>query len=212
MAMALLLIDIQEGAVQDLRDRAKDFEDSSDVLRIIDDFVVNVEDIAKACAEARTPVFHITTEFDEPVPVFTRRKLAMYSKGSSAAKEIECLSRMADEAGNEHHPRVIKQHYDAFSGTDIDAQLHGRGVDTLLVAGLYTHWCVLATVFGALSHGYRVCVLEDCVITERKHWDLGKMICAEVFNKRDKALNLCNSKTVISLLRATAHQAGRSSP
>ncbi len=42
-------------------------------------------------------------------------------------------------------------------------QLIGRGVTTLIVSGLETEICVLATVMGAIDHGFRVVIASDAV-------------------------------------------------
>lgn len=39
----------------------------------------------------------------------------------------------------------------------------GRGVTTLVVSGLETEVCVLATVLGAIDHGFRVVIAIDAV-------------------------------------------------
>jgi nicotinamidase-related amidase len=41
--------------------------------------------------------------------------------------------------------------------------LRGRGITTLIVSGLETEVCVLATVLGAIDHGFRVVVAMDAV-------------------------------------------------
>jgi nicotinamidase-related amidase len=41
--------------------------------------------------------------------------------------------------------------------------LIGRGVTTLIVSGLETEVCVLATVLGAIDHGFRVVIAMDAV-------------------------------------------------
>lgn len=41
--------------------------------------------------------------------------------------------------------------------------LIGRGVTTLVVSGLETEVCVLATVLGAIDHGFRVVIAMDAV-------------------------------------------------
>ena len=56
---------------------------------------------------------------------------------------------------------VTKQFPSAFFGTDLAQQLHGRGVDTVLVAGLTTSGCVRATALDALCHGFAPLVVSD---------------------------------------------------
>ena len=56
---------------------------------------------------------------------------------------------------------VRKTRVGAFSTTDLDEQLRGRGVDTLILAGLSTSGVVLSTVRDAHDRDYRVFVLAD---------------------------------------------------
>ena len=57
---------------------------------------------------------------------------------------------------------VRKTRVGAFSTTDLDAQLRGRGVQTLILAGVHTSGVVLSTVREAADRDYRLIVLEDC--------------------------------------------------
>ena len=54
-----------------------------------------------------------------------------------------------------------KKRYDAFSGTGLDAELRGQGIDTLVVAGLTTECCINSSVHAAFSRGYHVFVVRD---------------------------------------------------
>ena len=49
--------------------------------------------------------------------------------------------------------------YSAFAGHKLHRHLQDRGTDTLVVTGSETDVCVLATVIGAVDHGYRVIVV-----------------------------------------------------
>ncbi len=53
--------------------------------------------------------------------------------------------------------------YSAFDGTGLADWLHDRGVESLLVGGLATDYCVRASVLDALAAGFSVRVLEDGV-------------------------------------------------
>src|SRR5262245_37946356 len=50
----------------------------------------------------------------------------------------------------------------AFYNTGLDALLHARSIDTLLVAGVTTEVCVNTSVREANDRGYRCVVLADC--------------------------------------------------
>lgn len=56
-----------------------------------------------------------------------------------------------------------KKRYDCFLGTDLDFLLRSHGVNTLLITGVNTNSCVLATTTAANVRDYAVIVIEDCV-------------------------------------------------
>jgi nicotinamidase-related amidase len=60
---------------------------------------------------------------------------------------------------------LVKATGGAFSRTKLDDELHWRGVDTLIVAGLMTHLAVLATADDGSLLGYRVLVAADATAT-----------------------------------------------
>lgn len=62
-------------------------------------------------------------------------------------------------------PVVNKTAQGAFNSSAIDHVLRQMGVDNLVVAGMYTNHCVMATCIGAADAGYRVIVPEDAVGT-----------------------------------------------
>ena len=188
MNTALLMIDMQEQFRKKLRKRKN--------------FIDTVKRVASSCARARIPVFHITTEFPKHfLPLYNRVKgLSICIAGTPQAREIAELEAIACTKKGRYrqgHYFLVKPHYDAFFATPLDCQLRCLEVDTVLIAGLYTHWCVLSTVFGALSRNYRVHVIEDCVMSEKKHKDLARKICKHIFDKKTDALRLVRSAQVI---------------
>ncbi|WP_353847635.1 hydrolase [Sphingomonas sp.] len=56
---------------------------------------------------------------------------------------------------------VLKHHWGAFTGTDLDLQLRRRGVRTVVVAGIATNFGVESTVRSAWELSYDVVVVED---------------------------------------------------
>lgn len=56
-----------------------------------------------------------------------------------------------------------KKRYDCFLGTDLDFVLKSHGINTLLITGVNTNSCVLATTTAANVRDYSVIVVEDCV-------------------------------------------------
>ena len=58
-----------------------------------------------------------------------------------------------------------KKRYDCFVGTDLDFVLRTHGINTVLITGVNTNSCVLATATSANVRDYAVFVVEDCVDT-----------------------------------------------
>lgn len=54
-----------------------------------------------------------------------------------------------------------KRIYSPWVGTDLDAKLQSRKVDTLVVTGAETDVCVLAAVLGGVDLGYRIILVTD---------------------------------------------------
>jgi nicotinamidase-related amidase len=67
---------------------------------------------------------------------------------------------------------IEKLLYSSFVGTDLDAQLRARGIDTLVVAGFTTDCCVDCTVRDAFHLNYSVFLVADaCAAYEAPlHW------------------------------------------
>jgi len=61
--------------------------------------------------------------------------------------------------------------YSPFSGRRLGALLRARRADALVISGAETDVCVLATVLGAVDHGFRTVVVEDglCSSNDQTH-------------------------------------------
>jgi len=55
-----------------------------------------------------------------------------------------------------------KRRFSAFFKTDLDQTLRLHGIDTAVLCGIATHWCVLSSAFDALSNDFQAIILEDC--------------------------------------------------
>jgi nicotinamidase-related amidase len=91
---------------------------------------------------------------------------------------------------------IDKPVYSAFAGHKLAEHLHSRGVDTLVVTGSETDVCVLATVLGAVDHGYRVVVVADCLCSSS---DEGHDTLLSLYSKRfSQQIETADSETVLS--------------
>ncbi|MGD2068226.1 MAG: cysteine hydrolase family protein [Gemmatimonadota bacterium] len=80
--------------------------------------------------------------------------------------------------------KVVRKRYNsAFRGTSLRSYLDARGIDTLILVGLQTEYCVDTTCRVAFEHGYRVVMPEMTNST----YDNGELTAEEVhelFNRR----------------------------
>lgn len=57
---------------------------------------------------------------------------------------------------------IVSKHLpSSFSGTELQKELNGRGIEALILCGLMTHMCVDSTARAALELGYKVIVAAD---------------------------------------------------
>jgi ureidoacrylate peracid hydrolase len=155
--IALMLIDIQ-----------KDFcEDTSVGSRKNRKIIPYVIKLLKKSREKGIPIIHIrwmTHKNASTMPVkrvkTKETDWCMDKEGAGpAVKELEV---------EDGEYLVLKSTYSGFYDTDLDALLKKLGVKTLILAGLSTHVCVLATAFDATYRGYRIIVPRECVSSKRK--------------------------------------------
>jgi nicotinamidase-related amidase len=62
-----------------------------------------------------------------------------------------------------------KKTLDAFHSTALDYTLRTNLVDTVVVVGFHTNWCVESTARSAYDKGYRVIVIGDCTGTDTQY-------------------------------------------
>ena len=63
---------------------------------------------------------------------------------------------------------IEKLRFSAFHKTDLDQTLRIMGVDTVLVAGITLHWCVLLTAADAVANDFYTVIVEDLTACHTK--------------------------------------------
>jgi len=58
---------------------------------------------------------------------------------------------------------IEKKQAAAFFGTDLDAELRSRGIDTIVMTGCTTSGCIRASAIDSIQHGYHTAVVADAV-------------------------------------------------
>jgi ureidoacrylate peracid hydrolase len=94
-------------------------------------------------------------------PERRQTRLASLDEGAEGFKLYSALEVLPGD------PRVKKIKYSAFvtGSSDIDAQLKGRGIDTLLITGTATNVCCESSARDAMMLDYRVIMLSDANAT-----------------------------------------------
>lgn len=147
---ALVFIDLQE-----------DYLASPDLRPDRDEVVDAAASLLRNFRERGAPVAHVRTSVsptgDNAMPHRRDRPLCVAGTwGASAPRE---LTELTDEAV------VSKQHYSGFSDGNLDAWLRVRGVERVVIAGLYTHACVRQAAIDAYERGFDVYVALDACAT-----------------------------------------------
>ena len=89
---------------------------------------------------------------------------------------------------------VRKTRFGAFSSTDLYRDLHAKGVDTLVVAGISTSGVVLSTLRDAADQDYRLFVLADA--TSDPDPEVHRILIDKVFPHQADILNTDDLKTL----------------
>jgi nicotinamidase-related amidase len=89
---------------------------------------------------------------------------------------------------------VEKRVYSSFYETDLDSLLRslyrGRGVDTVILAGLHTHICIRHTSADAFFRGYNIIIASDGVQAfSQKDHEEGLKYLKEVYNAEIKTID-----------------------
>jgi len=137
MTTALVIIDVQRGMFSmpgfDLHDGEG-----------------TVDRIAALLERARaggTPVFFVQHDGGPEDPQFDR-------DGPGFPFHPKLAPRAAEDV-------TVKRKGSAFNGTGFDAKLRAAGIDTLVICGMQSEYCVDSAVRGAVERGYRVVLAAD---------------------------------------------------
>ena len=145
---ALVLIDLQQGIVaMDTAPRS-----SSQV-------VAGAKDLAARFREVGAPVVLVHVGFrtdGEKPPMHVDKPMAIPAGGTPSEwmQLVPGLHQDGDIV-------VLKHHWGAFTGTDLDLQLRRRGVKTIVLGGISTNMGVESTARSAWEHSYDLVIVED---------------------------------------------------
>jgi nicotinamidase-related amidase len=173
---ALLLMDFQVGILQGRDGAAGVLAAASGALT--------------AARSAQMQVVHVRVAFGEQdyASVPERNKSFTAARGArrlaDGTPDVEIHPDLAPAPGD---VVVTKTRVGAFSTTTLETHLRGRGIDTLVLAGVATSGVVLSTVRDAADHDYRLFVLRDCCLDTPEVHDL---LVAQVFPRQAEVIDV----------------------
>lgn len=122
--------------------------------------ISHVESLIEFARESNIPVYFVNSNLVSENQPMARKWGLHAEKGTWGAQIVDELTVPEDAT------IVKKPGYDGFYGTDLDQQLRSENIDTIIVAGVDTHVCVLQTAAGAFNHGYTVLGIPECMTTQ----------------------------------------------
>ena len=118
--------------------------------------------LLKAFRRADLPVIYTTIAYrpDLRDAGMWIRKVPALEILKRGTRMVEVDSRIAPIAGE---TVVEKTQASAFFGTDLDADLKSRGIDTIVMTGCTTSGCIRASAIDSIQYGYHTAVVADAV-------------------------------------------------
>jgi nicotinamidase-related amidase len=119
------------------------------------------------------PVIHLVTRYASREDIVSNPYWAMQS-GRDGVRGAIAEHNLDGGPGTELMPQILgpndvvldtKQRYDCFIGTELEHMLRSGGHDAILLFGVNTNSCVLATAIAASVRDWAVFVVEDGVDT-----------------------------------------------
>jgi len=126
------------------------------------------------CRSAGLPVVHLMTRYRDGEEIRANPFWRTRAEDPKDTRKNVMRHNISGGPGCAIMPQLLdprdfvvdtKKRYDCFLGTDLDFLLRSHGVNTLLITGVNTNSCVLATTMAASVRDYSVIVVEDCVDT-----------------------------------------------
>jgi nicotinamidase-related amidase len=124
------------------------------------------------CRSVNIPVIHQVTTYRDADEIRTNPFWRTRAEDPNTTRKNVMRHNIIGGAGCTVIPQLhddgdfivnTKKRYDCFLGTDLDFLLRSHGINTLLITGVNTNSCVLATTTAANVRDYAVIVVEDCV-------------------------------------------------
>ena len=114
---------------------------------------------------ARSHSFPVAFSMDSFLPgdfIFKGKMKEHSIRGTEGAEVMDDLHQTTTDL------YVPKRRFSAFFKTDLDQTLRLYEVDTVVLTGINTHWCVLTSALDALANDFNAVIIEDCCASYKK--------------------------------------------
>ena len=127
-----------------------------------------------AARQVGVPIVHLVTSYRDVAEIRSNPFWRTRADDPDASRKNVERHNIEGSPGTEIMPGLrdpgdyivnTKKRYDCFVATDLDFMLRRHGINTLLITGINTSSCVLATAIRANVLDYAAIVIEDCVDT-----------------------------------------------
>jgi len=150
--MALILIDMQN-----------DFVSWTPYASAI---VPNLKKVLTTCRSNLISVVHVIRHYSEDASDVELPRVENFLKRPFVVGGTPGAEVVPQLAPTEGEPVIIKKRWSAFFRTGLKFLLEEKGLDTIIVGGIFTPNCVRTTVFDAIALDLHVYVLTDGTASE----------------------------------------------
>jgi nicotinamidase/pyrazinamidase len=118
--------------------------------------VPNINRLTDIARSKNIPVIFSMDSFMRGDFIFQGRMREHSIRGTDGAKLYHGLSHTDKDIFS------YKRRFSTFFKTDVDQTLRLFKVDTVVLTGINSHWCVLSSALDALSNDFQAYIIEDC--------------------------------------------------
>jgi maleamate amidohydrolase len=148
---AAVFIDLQEEHRKDSRYLVEGFSD----------LLANVQRLQAAARANGVPLYHWAYIVDLDTQERPFHPLDGNGKSAFSSKDDPLTAICAEVAPGDGETLLVKAHASAFRTAEAIELLKARGIEWLIVAGVWTEACIDATVRDAVTAGFRVLLVKD---------------------------------------------------
>lgn len=132
------------------------------------------EKLFKQARAAGIPVFHCVATYRDSEEIALNPAWKHRGEDPNNPRKNVLKHNIVGMPGCEVMPTLLderdfiidaKKRYDCFTATDLELSLRAHGVNTVLITGVNTNSCVMATSTAACCRDFAVVVVSDCVDT-----------------------------------------------